>query len=191
MSKQTMKEYKAEYYQANKQKIKERASKRYKEKKEEIDEGRRQFYKTKYGLSTRMYAHMRAASRKRGHPDPDFTLQEYRDWLFSQPNFDHLFNVWVESDYKKNYTPSPDRLDDTTGYSISNIQLVTWDYNRKKGAVSRRKKVNQLRNGIIINSFESIGSAAKAVNAANSSISCALKGKTKSSAGFQWEYAVD
>ncbi len=90
------------------------------------------YVKTKGGLTSRIYGKQRECSRKRGHQDPDYTLKELRTWMYAQPNFEELFDNWVQSGYNKFKRPSVDRLDDNIGYSFNNIQLVTWLENDRK-----------------------------------------------------------
>ncbi len=65
--------------------------------------------------------------------------------------------------------------------------------NVKKGSEACKKKVFQLLNGRIVGKFCSIADAGRVVGRkghnGSSSISSALRGKTKSAYGYQWKYA--
>lgn len=93
--------------------------------------------RTKSGLITRIYAHQKDKSRKRGHHQPLYTLHELRMWCFEREEFHRLFKEWEDSGHEKDLVPSVDRLDNSKGYSFDNIQIVTWAINNLLG---RQKK---------------------------------------------------
>ena len=88
--------------------------------------------KTKEGLISSIYRHQKSASKRRKHNAPNYTRAELQEWVFNKDSFSSMYNTWVESGYNKLLTPSIDRLDDFKGYSIDNIQLVTWSDNKQK-----------------------------------------------------------
>jgi hypothetical protein len=90
------------------------------------------YSRTKKGLTKEIYSGQRNSSRIRKHPLPDYTLNELREWCFSQPLFNDLYNDWVKSDYNRWLRPSCDRTDDYQGYSLDRLQLMTWDKNKQK-----------------------------------------------------------
>ena len=92
----------------------------------------KKYKRTIKGVSGTLYNTMKCSSRKRGHQPPSFSLGEFRVWLYDQPNFLSLYDKWVESDYDTKLKPSPDRIDNKLSYSLSNLQLMTWDENNKK-----------------------------------------------------------
>ena len=104
--------------------------KEYSQNKKAIES--RNWNKGRIGLTGKMLRGMKVRSEKRGHEPPTFTLEELREWIFSQPNFDTLYDNWVASEYDRTLIPSCDRLDDDLGYSFSNIRLVTWKENYDK-----------------------------------------------------------
>lgn len=88
--------------------------------------------RTVKGLISKIYSHQKQTSTKRGHELPTYTLDELYEFVTEQEHFKSLYNKWVESRYDRQYTPSIDRLDDRYGYSLDNIQLVTWKQNNTK-----------------------------------------------------------
>lgn len=60
-----------------------------------------------------------------------------------------------------------------------------------KKAYQASKPVLQMKDGIVLERFESIADAAKAVGRASSSISQCLAGVSKTCAGFEWAHAED
>lgn len=91
------------------------------------------YWRSRKGWLTKVYAQQRSNSKKRGHSLPTYSKEELRMWLAKEPMktiFEELYSEWVESDYQKEFTPSLDRLDNDKGYSLDNIQIVTWEQNR-------------------------------------------------------------
>ena len=90
--------------------------------------------KTEKGHSTQLYIHMRTPKGKRlSRSEPtEYTLKEFRHWLFRQKNWDNLYKNWVASGYKKNLSPSIDRIDPRGTYVFSNMRLCTFGENKKK-----------------------------------------------------------
>jgi len=88
--------------------------------------------RTRLGLAGVIYARQHTFSKKRGHPPPNYTLKEFRLWLFDCLLFEELYLAWVKSGYDKMTIPSVDRLDDSKPYSLDNIQIMTWRENKQK-----------------------------------------------------------
>ena len=97
----------------------------------------RAYIKTKMGFTSTMYQNQKMCSKHRGHPPPEYSLDELMDWLYSQPNFNDLYNNWVDSGFDRNLTPSCDRIDNSHHYTLYNIELVTWDVNNERGNESQ------------------------------------------------------
>lgn len=93
-------------------------------------------------LAKKLYKTQCNHSIGRGHPLPSYSLSEFENWLITQPHFDLLYSAWVTSGYQKDLAPSADRLDTSLPYSLSNLELTTWQENRSRGALS--KKDNEL-----------------------------------------------
>lgn len=80
--------------------------------------------KTKIGVIKTIYSSQLDSSKRRNHPNPSYTQQEFIEWMQGQKLFDYYYDNWVNSGYKKAYKPSVDRLDDFKPYSFDNIQLT-------------------------------------------------------------------
>lgn len=91
------------------------------------------YQKTFPGQLTKIYSDQRQRSKRRGHEMPTYSKEDLGQWLKSQSNFEELWDGWVESNYDTKLVPSVDRLDDSKGYSLGNIQLTTWSENNLKG----------------------------------------------------------
>lgn len=89
-------------------------------------------------LCKKIYNTQIAHSVTRNHPLPTYTLVEITQWITSQPSFDALYAAWQAASYPKNLAPSVDRLDDTSPYTMGNLQLLSWEANRAKSFQSKR-----------------------------------------------------
>ena len=90
-------------------------------------------------LCKKIYNSQIGNSTKRNHQLPSYTLQELINWVLGQPQFASLFDAWQVSGYNVNLAPTVDRLDDAAPYSLTNIQLLTWEANRLKAANSKKE----------------------------------------------------
>lgn len=75
----------------------------------------------------------------RGHPHPAYTLNQLIEWADEQPNLISIWEAYVASGYKTDLRPSVDRKNDSLPYTLCNIQLMTWQENRRKGAASKKE----------------------------------------------------
>lgn len=87
-----------------------------------------------------IWSSQRASSERREHPMPEYSRTEFVDRFVNDPKFVKLYDDYIESGKQKGLSPSFDRIDETKGYSFENIQLMTWDENRKR----LRQKFNNL-----------------------------------------------
>ena len=154
--------------------------------------------KTPNGVVATMYFSQRQSSRNRNHPYPDYSLDELRNWVFSQSNWKELYDNWVESGYDKMAKPSCDRTDDFKPYSLDRLRLVTWLDNKLKGEEERRAGGIDRRNHVaVIGTCVETGerkrfSSMKEVDNDGFSYKCVwlcCKGKNKVHKGYTWEYA--
>lgn len=162
-------------------------------------------YMKKYRLTVRgrinaILASQRSGSKLRGHTAPPYSIAELEDWLMLN-GFMDLYNKWEASGYSKDLMPSADRLDDSKGYTFDNLRLVTWKENRDKAyehrkanilVTSQHVRVRQLsKTGSLLQVFDSIESAARAVGGDSANILKVCQGKPSylTSKGFRWEFA--
>lgn len=153
--------------------------------------------RTKEEMILNIYYGQRKSSKKRNNPMPTYSKEEFLQWVLNQDNFDTIFNNWVNSGYKMDLVPSIDRLDDYKGYSLDNIQLMTWIENKQKGYDDVKNGINNKKSRSVfqyslqnefIREFKSIRMAARSVNGLHSTIikNCVLK--CSYAYGFIWKY---
>lgn len=157
-------------------------------------------YRSKKGLSGSIYNRQKKSSARRGHVPPTYSLKELRDWLYSQEEFHVLFDNWKRLDFQSDYAPSVDRKDDYIGYTLSNIQLMTWKENNQKGYEDRKNGINNKGSkmvhqygldGAYLKSYNSIAIASRETGISVTSIGkvCAKNKASNVIAGdFQWSF---
>ena len=108
----------------------------------------KEYIRTLDGYFTKVYGGQRKSSKKRGHEMPTYTKEELREWVmeFHRAKFFELWHNFILSDYKKNLAPSFDRIDDSKGYSLDNLQLMSWFVNDQKGHSDAKFKRIQSNN---------------------------------------------
>ena len=155
------------------------------------------YHRSKLGFISKIYAQQKRSSKKRNHSKPSYTKKEFINWMFSQSNFEKLYNDWVKSDYAKDLAPSVDRLDDYKPYSLDNIQLMTWKENREKAYEDQRRGINNKNaktvhqydiNNNFIKSYVSVAIVAKENRVQQPCISRCCLNKQKTSGGYKWKY---
>lgn len=146
---------------------------------------------------TSMYSGQVMTSKKRGHKPPEYTKKELFDWLYSKTKFHILYDEWVKSKFNRFKKPSLDRIDNSKGYSFSNVKLMTWRENllnshidfRNGKLYNKHKKVAQYdKNDKLINVFHSINEACRKTGTQQASISRCCSGVQKTAGGFKWKY---
>jgi len=156
------------------------------------------FRKTKNGFSCTIYSTQRKSSNKRNNSMPNYTLNEFRNWLFNTTKFELLYNNWVDNGYCTNLCPSVDRKDDYKPYTLDNIQLMTWDENKRKGHRDRKNGINNKVSKAVVGinkqtssviEFYSIKEAGRRTGLSQGNISQCCLGKTyKSVGGYKWKF---
>lgn len=65
----------------------------------------------------------------------NLTLEEWLRWCEeTMPTFMALYNAWKDSDCDPKLTPTIDRIDNSRGYELGNLQWLTRSANSRKGA---------------------------------------------------------
>jgi hypothetical protein len=109
------------------------------------------------GVITKVYCSMR--NRVKGDPNNKKTLYYKGLPILSKPDFVlwsrgsasnliPLRETWVKSGYLKDLVPSINRIDPSKGYTIDNMEWITWKENRSKAKHPRKltdAQINEIR----------------------------------------------
>ena len=147
---------------------------------------------TMKGFLTNTYSKQRERNKQRGHGPLPYTLKEFHDYAKGLQNLEELFNKYIESGREKDLYPSFDRIDNSKGYSLDNIQLMTWAENNAKDRHTHRAiAVEQWSKDrtTFIASFASAREASDSTGVQRSKISNVCSGLRKSSGGYWWKKA--
>lgn len=165
------------------------------------NECRKESVRTKDGLAHCIYSSQKRSTKDRGYAPVAYTLEEFKVWLFTQPNFIALYEDWVLSKYATKKIPSTDRLDDYSGYTLAGIRLTTWETNERKGYEDRFKGINtkiskavdQLDlSGNFLERYPSMCMAARSIGVLKSTgnISAVCHGKFLTAYGYKWRFSA-
>lgn len=154
---------------------------------------------TKNGVITAIWNGQRHSSRYRGMDMPTYTKQELSEWLINQKLFHELYDKWVESGYFKGNKPSVDRINDYVGYTMDNIQLMTFKQNLDKSHQDKINGKNTKQCRAVVGTikgteestvFYSVAEASRVTGANGKNIQycCQGKPKYKSAGGYTWKY---
>lgn len=81
----------------------------------------------------KIYATQKASSTKRGHPAPTYTLEALIAWADAQPHLPSMWLAYQNAGHPRRLAPSIDRIDSNLPYTLSNLELVTWEENDRRG----------------------------------------------------------
>lgn len=157
------------------------------------------YRQTKKGFFSIIYSGQKTSSKKRGHMPPTYTKEEFISWVKSQKHFKKLWKKYKKSGFIKDLKPSCDRLDDTKGYSLCNMQLITWWKNSNKEHVLHRNGLSLVNDnytpviqydlgGNVVAKYPSMSMASRATSIAQQNINKVCQGKRNTAGGFIWEY---
>lgn len=138
---------------------------------------------TKSGKLERIYNKQVTKSKERGHALPAYGKHKLIDWAMSQELYHTLYDNWKSNDWLSSLAPSVDRKDDAVGYTIDNIQLMTWGENRDK---LTNKIVQKTKWGELVATYSSVTEAEELTGIKRRTISNCLNGWSKSAGGFIW-----
>lgn len=109
---------------------------RYAERREQYKELAREYYRSQEGYKGTLYKNICQRVRRNPSRELTFTKKEFLKFIEELGNgnvYFQLWSGWQANGYKKKYAPSVDRKDNSKGYSLDNIQLITHGDNSFKG----------------------------------------------------------
>jgi hypothetical protein len=65
----------------------------------------------------------------------------FYDFSISNKEFNLLFSDWEKINYNRKFTPSIERIDSKKGYSLDNIEWITFSENCRRGNFNRYNKL--------------------------------------------------
>lgn len=113
------------------------------EKKNYMKEYMKNYYSSEYGIIKRMYHHIKERKIK----NELGSFDKFYCWVINKTDFREILKTWRATNYKKDYKPSIDRINDYGIYEYSNMQIITWRENWFKG-VKSKKNIEQARKNI-------------------------------------------
>lgn len=81
--------------------------------------------------------------------------------------------------------------EDKKNNCVDNLEWCSYQYNNAYGTRNKKKIVQLTLDGEYVATFNSVNSAAEAVNRGRTAITECLKGRNKSCAGYRWLYLED
>ncbi len=155
--------------------------------------------RSKFGRIRKIYRKQIGNSKGRNHPAPDYTIDMLIEWCIQQEEYHKMYTLWSQNGFSLNLTPTCDRIKDAKPYTLNNLQLMTWEANKKKGERDRKNgnsTTNQMRRVLqlstkrntVIKEYTSVSIAARAVGTCTSNICACCNGKRKTCVGYKWEY---
>lgn len=102
----------------------------------------KKYEKTKKGFLVRCYRNMLSrvtgVTKNKNHlylGKEILDKKVFYEFSLSNNKFNKLFDYWESVDYERRLTPSIDRIDPKRGYSIDNIQWITFSENCRRGGM--------------------------------------------------------
>ena len=158
-------------------------------------------HRTIGGLVKMIYQNQQRTTRKMNRPPPAYSLEELFQWMLEK-GLEKMWGTWKQTGYDKWLSPSIDRLDNNTSYTLTNIRLVTWRENldnyvlaNHTGEIDRRDSksvIQYTKSGDYVATFKTAAMAARAMVGHNKNvgnITAVCHGRSKTAYGYVWKFA--
>ncbi len=96
-------------------------------------------------IVSEMFHTQQRRSRKHAYKFVSYTQAQLLEFVLGHREAYEIHDAWVQSGFIKNLKLSVDRKDATKGYSLDNIQIMTWGENNLKGRTENRTKKSKRR----------------------------------------------
>lgn len=155
------------------------------------------YKRTFNGLMSEIYSGQKTSSVLRGFGEITILKKDVIEFCENNEEFMKMFKEWEKSNYYLDLRPTLDRIDNSIGYTIENIQPMTYRDNVNKEHKSRYNgSSNFIKNRVIqmdkeeneIEEFHSISEAARQTGGNQSHIGSCCNGKRKTHLGFKWKF---
>lgn len=145
------------------------------------------------GVLCRIYSEQQGKSKEKARYLLSYTRQEFYDRFLNDPHYLRLHGEWVESGCQRAKVPSIDRIDPSKGYSMDNIQMVTWSENHTKSLKEHTHTAVVVydKQGNLLGDYNSMKEASAATGATPSSIYGVCIGRWGHAKGFVFRYRGD
>ena len=155
-------------------------------------EATKKYRKTKKGVLTNLYGHIKTRNKTKFGEELNFTLKEFQKKYIENYDFLRAYNVWVKSGYEYYKKPSVDRIDPDKSYFFDNMEFMTWEENRRKGEAERSRITTSVSmfdlSGKHIKDFKSIKEAVRETGLNQSGITSCCCGRYKQTGGYVFRY---
>lgn len=85
-----------------------------------------------------IYNSQHTHSAGRGHPPPNYSIDDLKHWIDAQPHAAQLWAAYEASGFASEKKLSVDRRDPQKPYTLDNLQLMSWEENKAKGYREKR-----------------------------------------------------
>lgn len=140
-----------------------------------------------------IYKSQEKCSRTRGHNNPSYSSDEFKEYCLNNQEFIDLYKIWVDGGKQLQQKPSFDRIDIEKGYSFDNIQLMTFKENTDKGRIeTNHKRETEIdvfdMDMNFIKRFSSLKSAKDFTGVAIENMAKNARGHISHAGGYQFRY---
>ena len=142
------------------------------------------------------YYNQKQAAKKNKLSSPEYSLQEFSDFLNNKTDFKQLYIRW-NADKKRELSPVVMRKHPYRKYKLDNLKVITRAKQQKLTGQQcvdglnnkKNKSINQLdMQGNLIFNFHSLSEAERETNIAQSNITHCAQGKLSHAGGYIWQY---
>lgn len=152
----------------------------------------KKYRRSKKGVLTNIYDHLKRRNKAKFGMELTFTSKEFQEKYIDDDDFLNIYNGWVDSGYQYYKKPSVDRKNPDEPYIFENMQFMTWEENRKKGEKERSRIVTSISmfdlDGKHIKDFDSVKQAVKETGLNESGIVSCCCGLYKHTGGYVFKY---
>lgn len=106
----------------------------------------KKYEKTKKGFLVRCYRNMLSrvtgVTKNKNHLYLGLEILNkdiFYEWSLNNKEFNELFENWQNYNYNRKFSPSIDRLNTDKGYTLCNIEWITFRENCRRGGLAKKE----------------------------------------------------